>query len=47
MEFGYSWFINYFIALGFISLAFIIPGIGMGIEYLIKTIKNKKQLERK
>ena len=43
MEFGYGWFINYFIALGFISLAFIIPGIGSVIEHIVKTVKNKKQ----
>lgn len=46
MEFGISWFVNYFIALGIISMAFVIPGACMLACEAYKKIKNRKKEKR-
>ena len=43
MEFGIEWFINYFIALGIISMAFVIPAALFVVVDIFKMIKRRKE----
>lgn len=38
-----SWFVNYFIAIGIISMAFVIPVAPMLVYEMFKKIKHRKE----